>query len=204
MPQPSAAHQPRSRAWRGVDIITAAVLGVACGLIFWIWNGVGGAGYGAFDAITPGLGGLFNGGWVLAAVLGGLIIRKPGAALFVEVVAASVSALIGNQWGIETLYSGVVQGLGAELVFALFAYRAFSMKVAVLAGMAAGAAEWALELVTSGNFAMSLSYNLIYLACTVASGAVLAGVVGFALMKGLAATGALDRFAAGREHRDLV
>ena len=47
-----------TRRWRVVDIITAAVLGVATGLIFWVWNGLGG-------------------------VLGGLIIRKPGAAIMV-------------------------------------------------------------------------------------------------------------------------
>lgn len=203
-PSGQAQRPRRSLAWRGVDIITAAVLGVACGLLFWIWNGIGGAGYSAFDAITPGFGGLFNGGWVIAGVIGGVIIRKPGAALFVELLAATVSALIGNQWGPETLYSGIVQGLGAELIFAIFMYRRFSLGIAVLAGMAAGAAEWALELVTSGNYAMTLSYNLIYLACTVLSGAVLAGVVGFFLVRGLAATGALDRFAVGRERRELV
>ena len=32
-----------ARRWRVVDIITAAVLGVATGLIFWVWNGLGGA-----------------------------------------------------------------------------------------------------------------------------------------------------------------
>ena len=40
--------------WRVIDIVTAAVLGVACGLIFWLWNGLGYAGFKAFDALTPG------------------------------------------------------------------------------------------------------------------------------------------------------
>ena len=51
---------------------------------------------------------------------------------------------------------------------------------------------------------MSFSYNAIYLVCTALSGAVLAGIVGYYLVRGLAATGALDRFAAGRERRELV
>ena len=38
-----------SKSWRVVDIIVAAVLGVACGLIFWVWNGLGGAAYGVLD-----------------------------------------------------------------------------------------------------------------------------------------------------------
>lgn len=188
-----------TNSWRVIDIVTAAVLGVACGLLFVLWNGVGYAGYKAIDAPTPGLGGLFNGIWLIGGVLGGLIIRKPGAAVFVEALAASVSALLGSQWAIETLYSGLAQGLGAELIFLIFMYRRFSLDVAVLAGIGAGVGAFVLELFTSGNLAMSLSYNLIYLVCTSISGAVLAGVLGYFLVKALAKTGALDRFGAGRE-----
>lgn len=32
-------------SWRVIDIVTAAVLGVAVGLVFVVWNVVGGAGY---------------------------------------------------------------------------------------------------------------------------------------------------------------
>lgn len=202
----TAQQRPRKRSlnWRVVDIIIAAVLGVACGLIFWVWNSIGGAGYSAFDAVTPGFGGLVTGVWLLGGVLGGLIIRKPGAALIVEVIAASVSAGIGNQWGIETLYSGVAQGLGAEFIFLIFAYNRYSLLIAVLAGMCANIFEWVLELFLFGNLAMTWTYNFIYLGCMLVSGAILAGVLGWYLTKGLAATGALDRFAAGREHRALV
>lgn len=188
-----------THSWRVIDIVTAAVLGVACGLLFMLWNGVGYAGYKAIDAFTPGLGGLFNGIWLIGGVLGGLIIRKPGAAVFVEVLAASVSALLGSQWAIETLYSGLAQGLGAELIFLIFMYKRFSLDVAVLSGIGAGVGAFVLELFTSGNLAMSLSYNVIYLVCTSISGAVLAGVLGYFLVKALAKTGALDRFGAGRE-----
>lgn len=190
---------PQNNSWRVIDIVTAAVLGVACGLLFWVWNSVGYAGFKALDTLTPGLGGLVSGIWFTGGVLGGLIIRKPGAAIFVEVIAASVSALIGSQWGIETLYSGLAQGLGAELIFLLFAYRRFDLPVAVLAGVGAGVGAFVLELFTSANFAMSLTFNLIYLTCTVISGAVLAGVLSHYMVKALAQTGALDRFGAGRE-----
>ena len=61
-----------------------------------------------------------------------MIIRKPGAALFVELVAGFVSMALGNQWGWETMYSALAQGLGAELVFAIFAYRRFGAIVAIV------------------------------------------------------------------------
>ena len=188
-----------SRAsWRVIDIIIASVLGVACGLIFWLWNSIGYAWFTAMDALTPGFGGLAVGIWLIGGVLGGLVIRKPGAALFVELLAAIVSALLGNQWGIETMYSGLAQGLGAELVFAAFGYRRFTLPVAMLAGVGAAVGAFILELFTSANLAKSLTFNSIYLTCLVISSAVLAGLLGHWLVRALAATGALDRFAAGR------
>ncbi|MCT9819693.1 ECF transporter S component [Microbacterium sp. W1N] len=193
-------------SWRVVDIVVAAVLGVAIGLLFWAWNTVGGAWFGAMDALTPGLGGIAVGIWLIGGVIGGLVIRKPGAALLVEVVAAIVSMLIGNVWGVSTVFSGIVQGLGAELVFALFLYRRFTLPVAVLAGIGAGVAAWIFELFygSSPNILKSLEFNAIYLGSVVVSGAILAGVVGWLLVRALAATGALSRFAVGREARAEV
>jgi len=192
--------------WRVVDMVTAAILGVACGLIFFVWNQVGGAGYAAIDALTPGFGGLVAGIWYLGGVIGALVIRKPGAAIFVEVLAAVVSMALGSQWGVSTIYSGIVQGLGVELVVLIFAYRRFTLPVAVLGGIGAGLGAWVFEgfYGASPNFAKGLTYNLIYLGSQVITGAVLAGVVGWLLVRGLAQTGALDRFAAGREIRARV
>ena len=190
--------------WRVVDIVVASVIGVATGLVFLFWNNVGYAWFSAADAVTPGLGGIAVGIWLIGGVLGGLIIRKPGAALYVELLAATVSALVGNVWGIETIYSGLVQGLGAELVFAAFAYRRFGVLQAVLAGAAAGAAAWTLELFTSGNLQKSAEFLGLYFVTIVLSGAILAGLLGWIVVRALAATGALHRFAAGRDVTERV
>jgi ABC superfamily ATP binding cassette transporter, membrane protein len=187
--------------WRVVDIVVASVLGVACGFVFLGWNAVGYAWYEAMDALTPGLGGLATGIWLLGGVLGGLVIRKPGAAVYVEVLAATVSAVLGSQWGISTLYSGLAQGIGVEIILAIFMYRQFNLGVTILAGMAAGWGAFVLELFTSGNLAKSFEFNMIYLVTLTISGAILAGALGFYVVKALAKTGALDRFAVGREQR---
>ncbi|WP_043534794.1 MULTISPECIES: ECF transporter S component [Actinomyces] len=189
--------------WRVVDMVTAAILGVATGIIFLVWNQVGGAAYTVVDALTPGVGGLVAGIWYLGGVLGGLVIRKPGAAVFVEVLAAVVSMALGSQWGVSTIYSGLAQGLGAEIIFLVFAYRRFNLPVAILSGIGAGLGAWVFEGFY-GNFAKGLTYNLIYLGAQVVTGIVLAGLVGWLLVRGLAQTGALDRFAAGREIRGRV
>ena len=189
---------------RVIDIVTAAILGVACGLIFVAWNQVGYAGYEALKAILPGLGGLVTGIWLLGGTLGGYVIRKPGAALFVELLAATVSMGLGSQWAIGALYSGIAQGLGAEIVFAAFVYRRFNVWVVSAAGAMAFAAEWCLELFTEGNLAKEVSFNVVYLVSGALSGIVLAGLLAWALTNALAKTGALDRFASGRGARELV
>lgn len=197
----SAVTAPDRFRWRVVDIVVAAVLGVALGLVFWGWNTVGYAWFTAMDGLTPGLGGIAVGIWLLGGVVGGLVIRKPGAALLVELIAAVVSALIGNVWGISTIFSGLAQGLGAELVFLAFLYLRFTLPVAMLSGVGAAVAAWLLEFFVYGNIVKTVEFNLIYLATLVVSGALLAGLVGWLLVRALAATGALSRFAAGREHR---
>ena len=194
----------RSLNWRVIDIVTAAVLGVACGLVFAVWNQVGNAALEGLKAITPGLDGLATGIWLLGGTLGGYVIRKPGAALFVELVAATVSMGLGSQWAVETLYSGLAQGIGAEIVFALLAYRRFNVWVVAAAGALSFACEWALELFLYGHLDKGVLYNAIYLVCGALSGIVLAGVLAWALTNALAKTGALDRFASGRGARELV
>lgn len=190
--------------WRVVDIVVASVLGVAAGLIFLLWN----IGYlgpkSLLEPLLPGLQGLLDGPWLFAGVLGALIIRKPGAALYTETLAAVVSALVGNQWGgFLTLEAGLVQGLGAEVIFLIFAYRVWNLPVAVLAG--AGAALFGgvnnLVLWYAGA---DTTFTIVYLLSTIVSGAVIAGALSWVLARGLAATGALDRFASGRERRVRV
>lgn len=188
-----------SLRWRVVDIVVAAVLAVACGAIFLAWSATGGgAGWAALDAATPGLGGLMLGAWLLGGLLGGLIIRKPGAAIFVEVLAAVVEMAFGAQWGIQGVVSGLVQGFGCELILLAVVYRRSGPVVAVLMGGVAAALEWVLELFMIPNIAKGALFNSIYLGTMIVSGLVF-GVVAWLLVKALAATGVLDRFPAGRK-----
>ena len=198
-PSTSTASRRPSLRWRVVDIVVASVLAVAGGLVFVLWNSVG---YSVvttpFEAALPGLQALFHGVWLFPGVLVALVVRKPGAALYGEIVAASVSALIGTEWGPLTLLSGLIQGLGAELVLAFFLYRAWGLIPALLAGAGAGVAMVALDL-TVWYAGAAPEFMAVYAVCGVISGLLFAGLGAWLLMRGLARTGALNRFAAGRE-----
>jgi energy-coupling factor transport system substrate-specific component len=183
--------------WRVVDIVVASVLAVAAGLVFVLWNIASNPIGAPLSAVLPGLQGLIGGGWLFAGVLTALVIRKPGAALYGELVAAVVSALVGNQWGVLTIESGLVQGAAAELIFAVFLYRRWGLPVAVLAGAAAGLAMGINDLILwyPGSTA---TFSAIYVVSGIVSGAVIAGALSWYVVRGLAKTGALSRFASGR------
>lgn len=190
---------PARRGWRTVDIVVAAVLAVAFGVVFQAWSLL----WNVLDPLFTGFppaGGLLVGVWLVAGVVGGMVIRKPGAALFVELVAATVSALLGSQWGTATLVYGLFQGLAVELVFLAFGYRRWGLPVALLAGAAAGATSAVLDFVYSYS-AWSMGWKTAYISVVTLSGIVLAGLAGWALFRALATTGVLAPFASGREQR---
>ena len=187
-------------AWRGIEFVTLAVLGVAFGVAFWGWD--------VFlyplviaALVFPPASSLTLGVWLLPAVVGGLVVRRPGAALFTEFVAANVEMLLGNQWGPAVLVSALLQGLGVELALAIVRWRRFGVGVAMLGGMLAAT----LELVGYEWWTYMVEYEfgwkLLALGFALVSGGLIAGVGGWAVTRGLAAAGALDAFPPGREHR---
>jgi energy-coupling factor transport system substrate-specific component len=184
--------------WRVVDIVVAAVIGVAGGVVYWAWGFVYDAPSTALGLLLPGTQPLPSGIWLIAGVLAALIIRKPGAAVFAELVAASVETLVGGKWGPIDLVYGLVQGLGAELVFAVFLYASWRVGVAILAGAFAGVGGAILDLIVYYP-GYPLAFDGIYLASFAVSGALLGGLISWLLTRALAATGALNRFASGRQ-----
>ena len=128
--------------WRTRDIVMAAVIGVAFGVVFWAWGLVWEGPLAPLNTLALPMRDLGYAVWLIPAVLAPLIIRKPGAALFAEMVAAGVSALLGSLWGVDTLLSGFVQGAGAELIFAFTLYRVWTFPVLALAAVASAAAAW--------------------------------------------------------------
>src|ERR687894_552824 len=176
--------EPRSR-WRTVDIVVTAVLGVAFGIVFWAWGLLWAGLDAAFTAFPPGQAVMY-GVWLLPAVLAPLIVRKPGAALFAELIAAIVSALLGSAWGTLTIVYGLLQGLAGEAGFAAFGYRRFAWPQALLAALLAGAMAAVLDLL---NYYpdWTAGWKSAYLLLVVVSTTLVAGLGGLALSRALAA-----------------
>jgi energy-coupling factor transport system substrate-specific component len=188
-------------SWRTVDVVTCAVIGVAFGVVFWAWNLLWAAAGPAFAGFPP-LQAFMYGTWLLPVVVAPLIIRKPGAAVFAETVAATVSALLGAQWGLLTVIYGLMQGGAAELVFAFTLYRVWRLPVALLAAAAAGAAAWLLD-VAIFYAEWAVEWTLVYAGLLIPSSIVIAGVGGWFLVRAIAETGVLSIFPSGRSQRPV-
>ncbi|HEX5041164.1 MAG TPA: ECF transporter S component [Candidatus Limnocylindria bacterium] len=189
--------------WRTIDIVVAAVVAVAFGVVFVAWNALWTASTPLFVALPPAQA-LLYGVWLLPGVLVGLIVRRPGAALFGGIVSASVSALIGSQWGLDTLFSGAIQGGGAELAFAIGLYRTWNLPLAMLAGALSGVGAAIHDLFIVAYYPETgPDFWAVFAAATVVSGIVIGGIGAWLLLRALVASGVLADFAAGREQREV-
>jgi energy-coupling factor transport system permease protein len=182
--------------WRVVEIVTTAVIGVAGGLWLWglaaVWAGLT-TPLGFYPPAAALLGGL----WLIPGVLAALVVRRPGAAVFAELVAAVMEAVLGNTWGASVVPYGLLEGQGTELGLLIFLYRRFGALPAALAGAGAGVAEGLLD---NAYFYPDwpAGDRLAYLVLATLSGAVIAGLGSWLLTDRLAATGALAPLASGR------
>ncbi|MCA0337859.1 MAG: ECF transporter S component [Actinobacteria bacterium] len=188
-------------AWRTIDILTITFLGAAFGIAYWGWGLAYQAPSTALTTIFPPLAGITGAPWLIAGVVGGLIVRRPGAALLCEVVAALVSMIPGTQWGFTTLISGILQGLGAELAFAILGYGAYGLAAAMFAGAMSAPLEAVYEWFVYWTD-WGWSYKIAYLVILTAAGAVIAGGLGWVITRALAAAGALGAFPPGQEARE--
>ena len=189
--------------WRTLDIVVAAVIAVAFGVIFWAWGLVWRATDPLFAFFPPSQA-LIYGVWLVPAVLGGLVIRKPGAALYCETLAATVSALLGSRVGRHDHRPG--PGAGPRRRARL---RRVPVPLVPAADRGAGrgadrSERGAVRLLRLEHRVRALAaYRIPYALFTIVSATVIAGVGGWYLTRALAGTGALDRFPAGRERRTV-
>ena len=163
-----------------VDIAVASVIGVASALIYWFVAFATAAPWSLLEGVVPGLAGIFNGLWLFAwtgSPQSSCASRAPRS------MRRSSPACSRHSWatcggGVETFLIALVQGLFAEIAFAVFAYKKWNLGVTVLSGALSGVGCWGYSFFTHLQ-AIDLggSYGVVYLITTVLSGALVAGVV---------------------------
>ncbi len=179
--------------WKTQEVILTANLALVFGLLFLGWGFIWDLAR-PLGTLLPGLRDLVYGFWFVAAILAAYIIRKPGAAIAAETLAALAEFLAGGEWGLTLLLSGLVQGAMAELVFAATDYRTYNLRTLALAGAAAGVGSLVVDFLFwySG---LELSVLAVMLGARLISGALLAGWLSKSIGDRLSRAGALGSFA---------
>lgn len=192
--------QPR-RGWATRDAVLVAVLAVVFGFLYMQWVAVwlAAASLGA----QIGQEALF-GFWLIAGILASYIIRRPGAALVGEFLAALAEVLFGAAAGTPLLVTGIMQGLGAEIVFGARRWRDYSLMTMIVAGAVGMLVALPWNWFRLGYFQLSPGFLVLLLVVRLLSGAILSGLGAKLIGDALAKTGVLSNFALGRERQEIV
>lgn len=178
------------------EVVLTTVVAVALGVAFWGWTFV-------YEIAKPllkiyGLSYLTAGFWIFASVFLSQIVRKPGIAIIASIIAAFVESLL-THWGLMSVVWGVVQGMGAEIIFFAFAYKKWDLKVLVLAALFSAFFSYSLDFALYDYGNLSFSFNLIQLISFLFSAALLAGWLSAVISRRLVRLGLLDQFLIAKE-----
>jgi energy-coupling factor transport system substrate-specific component len=187
-----------TRAWTLRDTIIIAVLGAVFGVLYMGWVQVWLVAQAIFGAITMDV---VLGFWFIVSIVAAAIIRKPGVALVSELLAAGAEILLGSPGGLLILLTGLVQGAGAELVFAATGWKNYSLPVLMAAGVGSSIFSFAFTWIRFdyGALAPGLLVLMFVLRCL--SGALLAGLLGSWIVEALYRTGVLAGLAIDHDKR---
>jgi energy-coupling factor transport system substrate-specific component len=172
-------------AYSTQEIVLLAVLGVIFGVINVFlgalpqWGGALGG-----PLLSAALGGFVQ----ISQVLGGYIVRRPGAATITMLINVATQFLAGNPAGIILFPFGLAQGLGAEIVFALGRYKKFNWWMMCFAGGMANIASQLMFVIMFGWDA-KMGIFLASLPIAFVAGAIESGLIAFGLGKALDKTG---------------
>ncbi len=184
-------------SWKLNEIVVLVILSVALGVLFWGWTFVNAL---ATPLTAIGLNYLLAGVWFMGGTLVPFLIRRPGAALAGEVIAALLEGFI-TQWGITAVIWGLVQGAGSELVFAATGYKRWGLKTMLAAGVVAGVFSYILDFFYSQYWTLQAWVWPVQLVSISAGGAFWAGLVALRLGQGIIRTGAAANLLSGDDLR---
>ena len=190
----------KKNTWKLKEIILTAMICIVFGVVY-----LGGVYLASFiaTALTPaGLSPLGNeicfGIWFMAATLAGYILQKPGAAVIAEVSAAVIEVLLGNWFGPMVIVAGIIQGVGAEIVFAANKYQKFDGKVMYLAAAGSCITSFLWSFVRSGYGKFSVGFLIVLFLIRLVSSLIFSGLICKLIGDGLAKSGLLKGYELGR------
>ncbi|MBR2758382.1 MAG: ECF transporter S component [Exiguobacterium sp.] len=183
------------KSWKLKEVVLVSVLSVVFAVVYLLFVHIGNLWAGLIGPIAYEW---IFGIWFIVSIISAYIIRKPGAAFISEVMAATIEMLIGNAIGPRIILVGIVQGLGAEAVFAMTGYRRYELWVLMLAGFGSAVTSFVYTYFMSGFAMLEPGYVATMFGLRAVSGMVIAGIGGKLLSDLLLKTGSLRGYAIAR------
>jgi len=185
-------------AWTLRETLIVAVLGAVFGVLYLAWVQVWLIAQAIFGPVTMDV---VMGFWFIVSIIAAAIIRKPGVALASELMAAAVQILLGSPAGLLLLFTGLIQGAGAEMVFAATRWRNYSLPVLMAAGVGAAVFSFVYTWVRFDYGALAPGLVATMFALRAVSGALLGGLLGHYIVEALYRTGVLNGLAVDHAKR---
>lgn len=187
MSQPVA----KRRMFSTVDLLTMAVIAVVAALLnSYVWFAVMNVATPIFAFLGPVGWIAVSGVYMIAPVLVGLLIGRPGAATIYGLIQGFLEMLLGNPAGVLSILYAGVQGLCTDISLALFGYRP-TLPPALLAG---ALGTLVVDVIYLFVFGLATPSNIIVGGITaIISGAVLGGLLAWLIVMALQRTGVVSR-----------
>ena len=187
-----------SNSWTLREILIVAFLGAVFGVLYLAWVQVWLITQAIFGPVTMDV---VMGFWFIVSIIAASIIRKPGAALLSEVLAAVVQVLLGSPAGLLLIVTGLVQGAGAEAAFAATRWKNYRLPVLMAAGVGAAVASFIYTWIRFDYGALAPGLLIAMFALRCLSGALLGGLLGHWVTQALYRTGVLSGLGIDRDRR---
>jgi len=188
--------------WRLKDVILSSILGaffaaICLGTVLTLI----GPAVPVFAAI--GLGGLeFEiafGIFLFSSTFAPYIMQKPGVATIVGLLTGFVQVLLGSPFAATVWLSGLIQGFGAEVGFAIFGYKKWNMLSVLVAATGATVASFILAWQRGSWDELATHIVVMRFAIRWASALIISGVLSKFLADRLAKAGVLKSYPLGEE-----
>lgn len=142
--------------------------------------------------------------FLMSAVFAPYIIQKPGVATVVGFLTGYIQVLMGSPFAATVWLSGLVQGFGAEVGFALFAYKKWNLLSVLVAATGATVASFLLAW-QRGSWTY-LAWEIVAMRFVMrwASALLVSGCFAKYLADRLAKVGVLKSYPLGKEHYEFT
>jgi energy-coupling factor transport system substrate-specific component len=186
-------------SWSTRDLLVTAVIGIVFGLIavptLWVFT--------TLEMFTGPVGSrILIGIFFVPGLMAPYIIRRPGAAIIAQLIAALVQVPF-SPYGWAVLMMVVTNGLPCELAFLLTRYKKYTLPTMMIAGVLVALPGFFMHAFSFGYFNLAPGVIVGSIVVQIISGALLGGWLAKALADAVAKTGVLASFAIGQEGEEI-